>query len=127
MTAAAAVKLSSSPAFAKAAEKVAEQHRAIQRKIDAADKMGNGKSKSKKPPQTGARDYPAPPFPAQHLQKPGLEADLELKPMYDAPHYKGSDKLKDKVALITGGGFRHWARGRRAVCARGRRYRGRLI
>jgi NAD(P)-dependent dehydrogenase (short-subunit alcohol dehydrogenase family) len=23
--------------------------------------------------------------------------------MYDAPHYKGSDKLKDKVALVTGG------------------------
>ena len=26
-----------------------------------------------------------------------------LSPMYDAPHYKGSDKLRDKVALITGG------------------------
>src|SRR6187551_2883891 len=23
--------------------------------------------------------------------------------MYDAPHYKGSEKLRDKVALITGG------------------------
>ena len=95
--------ISSAPSFAKAAEKVAEQHRAIQRKIDAAEKKGNGKSKSKKPPQTGAREYPAPPFPEQHLAKPGFEADLELKPMYDAPHYKGSDKLKDKVALITGG------------------------
>ena len=102
MTESGAVKLSSSPAFAKAAEKVAERHRAIQRKIDEAEKKGNGKEKSKKPPRTGARDYPAPPFPAQHLAKPGLEADLDLKPMYDAPHYKGSDKLKDKVALITG-------------------------
>ena len=102
----AAAKLASSPAFAKAAEKVAEQQRAIQRKIDAAEKLGNGKnkseSKSKKPPQTGAREYPAPPFPEQHLDKPGLEKDLELKPMYDAPHYKGSEKLQDKVALITG-------------------------
>ena len=58
MTASSAVPLSSSPAFAKAAEKVAEQHRAIQRKIDAADKSRNGRSKSKKLPQTGARDYP---------------------------------------------------------------------
>ena len=33
------------------------------------------------------------------------QADLDLAPMYDAPHYKGSDKLKDKVALITGGDF----------------------
>jgi NAD(P)-dependent dehydrogenase (short-subunit alcohol dehydrogenase family) len=103
MTASSAVPLSSSPAFARAAEKVAEQQRAIQRKIDAADKSRNGKNKAKKLPQTGARDYPAPPFPEQHLQKPGLETDLDLKPMYDAPYYKGSDKLKDKVALITGG------------------------
>jgi NAD(P)-dependent dehydrogenase (short-subunit alcohol dehydrogenase family) len=36
------------------------------------------------------------------LSKPGREADLELAPMYDAPHYKGSEKLLDKVALITG-------------------------
>jgi NAD(P)-dependent dehydrogenase (short-subunit alcohol dehydrogenase family) len=52
--------------------------------------------------QAGARLYPAPPLPAQHLEKPGLEADLVLAPMHDAPHYKGSEKLKDKVALITG-------------------------
>ena len=53
--------------------------------------------------QAGAHRYPEPPFPGQHLQKPGIEADLELAPMYDAPYYKGSDKLKNKVALITGG------------------------
>jgi NAD(P)-dependent dehydrogenase (short-subunit alcohol dehydrogenase family) len=52
--------------------------------------------------QAGTREYPAPPLPAQHLEKPGLEADLELAPMYDAPGYKGSEKLLDKVALITG-------------------------
>ena len=44
-------------------------------------------------------------YPDQHLLKPGTEADLELAPMYDAPHYKGSEKLLDKVALITGGDF----------------------
>jgi NAD(P)-dependent dehydrogenase (short-subunit alcohol dehydrogenase family) len=53
--------------------------------------------------QAGARTYPEPPLPAQHLGKPGEEAALELEPMYDAPHYKGSEKLKDKVALVTGG------------------------
>ena len=63
----------------------------------AADKDESGAM------QAGARRYPAPPLPDQHLKKPGREADLELKPMYDAPHYKGSDKLLDKVALITGG------------------------
>jgi FlaA1/EpsC-like NDP-sugar epimerase len=50
----------------------------------------------------GAQLYPEPPFPKQHQVKPGRESDLELKPMYDAPHYKGSEKLKGKVALITG-------------------------
>ena len=52
--------------------------------------------------QAGARIYPGPPFPAQHLKKPGREADLDLQPMYDNPHYKGSEKLLDMVALITG-------------------------
>jgi hypothetical protein len=53
--------------------------------------------------QGGARRYPTPPMPKQHIAKPGKEASLDLAPMYDAPHYKGSEKPKDKVALITGG------------------------
>jgi hypothetical protein len=53
--------------------------------------------------QAGARLYPVPPLPGQHLQKPGEEAELELQPLYDAPYYKGSGKLEDMVALITGG------------------------
>jgi NAD(P)-dependent dehydrogenase (short-subunit alcohol dehydrogenase family) len=50
-----------------------------------------------------AKQQPKPPFPAQHQEKPGLEAELEPRPQYLAPHYKGSGKLQDKVALITGG------------------------
>ena len=46
---------------------------------------------------------PESPMPAQHVEKPGLEAELKLKPRYKAPHYKGSGKLRDRVALITGG------------------------
>jgi NAD(P)-dependent dehydrogenase (short-subunit alcohol dehydrogenase family) len=53
--------------------------------------------------QAGSRRYPAPPLPRQHLAKPGREADLELAPMFDNPDYKGSEKLKGKVALVTGG------------------------
>src|SRR6185295_10806600 len=47
--------------------------------------------------------YPEPKFPRQHLQKPGREADLALAPMYEAPGYLGSAKLRDMVALVTGG------------------------
>jgi len=46
---------------------------------------------------------PKPPFPKQHQQKPGIEAEVEPRPKYKAPRYRGADKLKDKIALITGG------------------------
>ncbi|WP_419343394.1 SDR family oxidoreductase [Achromobacter sp. PD1] len=52
---------------------------------------------------TGARPHPTPPMPAQHLEKPGQEADMVLKPQYQAPQYKGSGKLEGMVALVTGG------------------------
>ena len=46
---------------------------------------------------------PKPPFPEQHQEKPGIEAELDPKPRYEAPEYKPAGKLQDKVALITGG------------------------
>lgn len=53
--------------------------------------------------QAGARRYPEPPFPKQHLAKPGHESALDPAPLYDAPFYRGSEKLQGKVAIITGG------------------------
>jgi NAD(P)-dependent dehydrogenase (short-subunit alcohol dehydrogenase family) len=41
--------------------------------------------------------------PAQQQSKPGIESEMDPRPCYQAPHYKGAGKLKDKVALITGG------------------------
>ena len=87
--------------FRKEAEETAKEERAIQKEVDRADKAA-GEGKKAGAMQAGARVYPEPPLPKQHLKKPGHEADLELAPMYDAPHYKGSEKLQDKVALITG-------------------------
>ncbi len=86
--------------FAPGVQRVAEQERAIQREIDDKGSSGDPDSGAM---QAGARAYPAPPFPKQHLTKPGEEADMQLKPLYDAPFYKGSGKLEGKVALITGG------------------------
>jgi NAD(P)-dependent dehydrogenase (short-subunit alcohol dehydrogenase family) len=51
----------------------------------------------------GNERTPRPPYPEQHLDKPGLESELEPRPRYRAPAYRGSGKLKGKVALITGG------------------------
>ncbi len=43
-------------------------------------------------------------IPAQHQDRtPALESEMVPRPQYDDPNYKGSGKLQDKVALITGG------------------------
>ncbi|MEH7238720.1 SDR family oxidoreductase [Bacillus sp. JJ1562] len=47
---------------------------------------------------------PFPPYPPQHQnQQPGIESLMNPRPVYDNPNYLGSGKLKDKVAIITGG------------------------
>ena len=52
-------------------------------------------------PQT--QSEPKPPYPQQKLAKPGLEAEMEMKPRWRAPNYKAAGKLQGKAALITGG------------------------
>lgn len=43
-------------------------------------------------------------FPPQHQERqPGVHAEMNPEPASTAPFYRGSGKLKDKVALITGG------------------------
>lgn len=43
-------------------------------------------------------------FPPQHQNvQPGLEYVMNPRPISENPHYRGSDKLKNKVAVITGG------------------------
>ena len=42
-------------------------------------------------------------MPKQHQDFPGLEAEVHPRPQYTSPLYKGADKLKGKVALISGG------------------------
>ena len=51
----------------------------------------------------GRLEEPKSPMPPQHQRKPGQEHKLKPRPRYEAPHYVGAGKLKDKVALITGG------------------------
>ena len=88
--------------FAKAAKVTARAQRSIQRRIDRKERRKPSKS-GKSAMQAGARPYPVPPLPKQHLKKPGKEADLRLAPMFDAPHYKGRKSWKARSALITGG------------------------
>jgi NAD(P)-dependent dehydrogenase (short-subunit alcohol dehydrogenase family) len=46
---------------------------------------------------------PKPPFPEQKQPMPGSEEAMDPKPDYGEDSYKGSGKLKDKKAVITGG------------------------
>lgn len=86
---------------------VAKQ-REIQQEQDRLDKQsvassqGGSQDKGKQAVQAGAREQPQD-MPAQHIDKPGSEAELDLAPRFMAPDYLGSQKLQDKVALITGG------------------------
>ncbi len=84
---------------ARKAARVAGEQREIQEDIDAKPK----KKKAKKAPaKTGARKQPRNPMPAQHLEKPGNEHELDLAPRYLAPDYRGSGKLEGMAAIITG-------------------------
>ncbi|MBX7174596.1 MAG: SDR family oxidoreductase [Pyrinomonadaceae bacterium] len=48
-------------------------------------------------------EYPKSPMPSQKQPKPGIESKMSPRPDFLAPNYRGSNKLKDKVALISGG------------------------
>jgi NAD(P)-dependent dehydrogenase (short-subunit alcohol dehydrogenase family) len=83
-----------------------DTQRRIQQEQDQKDQQAQQASDSAQSDdegiQAGARPQPTD-LPAQHLDKPGIEAELELKPRYEAPDYKGSAKLQDMAAVITGG------------------------
>jgi len=69
-----------------------------------AKKESSGKSRQKEQPAAaGAMRQPAPPYPEQHQPHPGIEAEMEPRPRYEAPHYRAAGKLEGKCALITGG------------------------
>ena len=80
---------------------------AVRKQKDIQQEVAEADARTPEPPrhamQAGARLYPEPPFPKQHQPKPGHEHKLDPAPLYDAPYYEGSGKLRDKVALISGG------------------------
>jgi NAD(P)-dependent dehydrogenase (short-subunit alcohol dehydrogenase family) len=49
-----------------------------------------------------SKSYPTPPFPVQRQQLPGSSEHMQPQPDYGEDGYIGSNRLKDKIALITG-------------------------
>ena len=88
-----------------ASRTVVQHHRKIQREQDAKDRSAKSKKtgKPKQPMQAGHSAQPETPLPSQRLEKPGIEAQMELRPRFMAPDYRGSGKLPDMCALVTGG------------------------
>jgi len=84
----------------------ASQQREIQQRQDQADQQqkssGSQSGERQGPVQTTDHEYPGT-MPSQHLENPGLEAQMQLKPEFLAPDYAGSGKLAGMTALITGG------------------------
>lgn len=79
----------------------------VQRRASQNKRSGGPRSSSKSSRngsgELGQITQPKSPLPPQHQKKPGLESKLKPRPKYQAAHYKGAEKLKQKVALITGG------------------------
>ncbi|MBV8856726.1 MAG: SDR family oxidoreductase [Acidobacteria bacterium] len=87
---------------AKSAKKAAPSKNGAAKK-SAAESAAEKLAALRGAPPPRVLEEPESPMPAQHLEKPGLEADLELQPRYEAPHYKASGKLEGRTALVTGG------------------------
>ncbi|MDH6184611.1 SDR family oxidoreductase [Polaromonas sp. CG_23.6] len=89
------------------AQAVVDKQHSIQQQQDGKDaakpKKSSGAKSNKPAVQAGLTPQPAPPLPAQHLEKPGVEANMQLRPKFMAQGYKGSEKLAGMTALVTGG------------------------
>jgi NAD(P)-dependent dehydrogenase (short-subunit alcohol dehydrogenase family) len=76
---------------------------ATKAKKSAASRSAKPRSATRGAELRRVQSHPKPPLPKQHQNYPGLEANVHPRPQYQAPLYKGADKLKGKVALISGG------------------------
>ena len=83
--------------------------REVQQRQDQSDQRAQQEPRASQvgerqgPVQTTQHDYSGTPLPEQHLEKPGIEAQMQLKPEFLAPDYCGSGKLAGMAAIITGG------------------------
>src|ERR1044071_265896 len=83
--------------------KTANSNKRSRKSPGVGNKNRSAKQRTQATAPAGQLKEPKSPMPAQHQRKPGLESKLRPRPKYEAPFYKGSGKLKGKVALITGG------------------------
>jgi NAD(P)-dependent dehydrogenase (short-subunit alcohol dehydrogenase family) len=88
--------------MAKQGQKKKLNHSRNRNNFTAERKLGSRRLAASATPN-GKLEQPMSPMPEQQQKKPGIEAKLTPRPRYQAPYYRGAQKLNDKVALITGG------------------------
>jgi hypothetical protein len=96
---------------------IAARHRKLQKQVARTTDKRAPAEEAARPMRAGARHYPEPPFPRQHLPKPGHESRLRPAPMCDAPFYEGSGQAEGQGGDHYRCGLRDWSRGRRPVRA----------
>lgn len=92
-----------STAASTASDATVQKQQRIQAEQDRRDESQGGSTGASPAAPGPGRNEPTPPLPDQHLDKPGHEGRMELKPRFQAPHYQGSSKLRGFSTLITGG------------------------
>lgn len=95
--------MATKPAALAKATTTAQRQKRLQKAQDAKDAQSPPKKTSRKAAPGPGHAVPSTPMPGQHLDKPGHEHTMECKPLFEAPHYRGSGKLQGLTALITGG------------------------
>lgn len=86
------------------AQTTAQRQRRLQKAQNTKDAQASSKPARSKAAAPGpGHAMPSNPMPRQTLDKPGHEHRMECKPLFAAPHYRGSGKLEGMTALITGG------------------------
>ncbi|HEU4643774.1 MAG TPA: SDR family oxidoreductase [Gemmatimonadaceae bacterium] len=86
-------------AVPKKAQRHADEKHEQQQQKQQKQPQGQSGTKAQQP---AAMKEPAPPYPQQHQAHPGIEAEIEPRPRYEAPAYRAAGKLEGKTALITG-------------------------
>src|SRR6185503_12351749 len=87
----------------KSASKTSKRTKRDTQRVPAKPSVSKRSKAAARANKSAQLEQPKSPMPAQHQPKPGIESKLDPRPRFEAPLYKGAEKLKGKVALITGG------------------------
>lgn len=76
----------------------------LRSKLTGSDgSKGKGGTQADGQRTTPKNRYSSPPFPKQHQESPGVEAEMKPRPKWRGSSYRAADKFKGMKAVVTGG------------------------